>query len=76
MEWLKVPVVHVRDNILKPLVYFHNLDIYKTCSLLGDGILRENYYFDAPTPNNAKSAGFYIQGISSYGYVRFNRIDA
>lgn len=74
LEWMKVPLMHDRENILKAVSYFQE----GSCTMLSDGVFREKYYFDRPQPGSDKlqnkSSGFHINGISSYGYVRFDRI--
>lgn len=74
LEWFRTPLSHLEEFTLESR-NFNKLSQNMYCQSLANGLMREKFFFSPPQGNEKHSSGFYVNGISSYGYARFERIE-
>ncbi|XP_066930218.1 beta-lactamase-like protein 1 isoform X2 [Clytia hemisphaerica] len=74
LEWMKAPLTGTDNPLMLKTGNYQKLVNNHACVLLGLGLLRMEFHFDPAIDANDSLPGFYVNGISFYGYVSFERI--
>ena len=74
LEWMKAPLTATDTPLMLKTGNYQKLVNNHACVLLGLGLLRMEFHFDPAVDGNDLLPGFYVNGISFYGYVSFERI--
>lgn len=75
LEWMKAPLSATENPLVLKTGNYQMLRDNHACVMLGLGLLRMRFNFDAPQSENQKTASnFHVNDISFYGYVSFERV--